>query len=249
MAKWWQAPKTEEELLNRLYNMTYGFFAGGDVGMIETIPWGGYEEAQERATKPTYLRKYRSDIMLRIGKYGLFPVPGAQFVALPKKLHYNYGAMAGAAWACGYRKGVGPKDRREAQYDLLAITTVWAQQRQKELDWTDVAGLPMQDTSSITGFGKRFVYVLGRNGMLRVGNRAFGNVLGPLSAVAFSDEILPVIGEELFRLFKDELFSGMLDEAVPGVASVTSVARAWKRVDLFHDLAQKYYDFKASKLR
>jgi hypothetical protein len=246
MAKWWQAPETEQELLDRLYGLTNGFFVAADEYAInsEPIPWGGYEEARARATKPNYLRKYRTDIVWRIGKFGLLPVPGAQLLTAPVRLKFSFGAMAGAAWANGYTKGVGPKDEQEAKYDLLAITTVWVQGEQQLLSMADVASLPTQDTNDVEALGKRFLYVLAQNGALKVGDRAYGGVMGSLSAMAFSKEILPALGEELFRAFKGEAFSSMGDEFIPGIASVTSVSRAWKRLDTFHALAQKYYNYK-----
>lgn len=245
MTKWWQAPETERELLDRLYGFTHGYFYAADEYSVnsEPIPWGGYKEAAARAAKGNYLKRYRTDITWRIGKFGLLPVPGAQLVTAPLRLKFSFGAMAGAAWAYGYAKGVGPKDEEEAKYDLLAITTVWVQ-GQRALSMADVASLPTQDTGDIKALGKRFLYVLAQNGALKVGRRNLGDVVGPLSAMAFTQEILPALGEELFRAFKDELFKGVADEFIPGVASVTSVSRAWKRLDAFHELARKYYDYK-----
>src|SRR5688500_2871241 len=245
MAKWWQAPETEQELLDRLYGLTNGFFAATDEYTVDSRPilWGGYEEARTRAAMPNYLRKYRTDIVWRIGKVGLLPVPGAQLLTAPVRLKLSFGAMAGAAWANGYTKGVGTRDEQEAKYDLLAITAVWVQGEQP-LSMADVASLPTQDTSDIEALGKRFLYVLAQNGALKVGGRTYGGVMGPLSAMAFSKEILPALGEELFRAFKGEAFGGMGDEFIPGIASVTSVSRAWKRLDTFHALAQKYYNYK-----
>lgn len=251
MAKWWQAPKTEQELLDRLYDFTNGRFYAVDEqnpANSSSFPWGGYEEARLRAEKSTYLGRYQAEMSWRIGKFGLLPVPGMQLVTAPLRLKFNFGAMAGTAWAYGYTQGVGPKDLNEAKYDLLAITTVWAQ-RHEALGWADIAGLPMQGTGSVSEFGKRLLYVLARNSSLKIGERAFGKVGGNLSAMAFSDEIVPAIGGELFRLFKDDLFNGMVDEFIPGVASVTAVSRAWRRLKPFHELAQKYYNFKAQKLR
>ncbi|HEX6258564.1 MAG TPA: hypothetical protein VFZ48_03730 [Candidatus Saccharimonadales bacterium] len=245
MTKWWQAPRTEQELLDRLYGFTHGFFVPDPTyaASSDPIPWGGYEEARSRAAKPNYLRRYRSDITLRIGKFGLLPIPGAQLVTAPVRLKYSFGAMAGAAWANGYTKGVGPKNEEEAKYDLLAITTVWVQQQQK-LGVADIASLPTQDTGDIKALGKRFLYVLAQNGALKIGKRTLGDVMGPLSAIAFSQEILPALGEELLRAFKEELFRGVSDEFIPGIASVTSVSRAWTRLDTFHGLAQKYYTYR-----
>jgi len=249
MAKWWRAPETEEDLLDRLYAFTNGiFYAGDEYNPADYIEWGGYEEAQALAKKPNYLNRYKAAMAWRIGKFGLLPVPGIQLATAPLRLKFNYSAMAGAAWAYGYTQGVGPKDLDEAKYDLLAITTVWAQ-RYQALDWTDIAGLPMQGSGSITEFGKRLLYILAQNGSLKFGERAFGPVGGKLSAIAFSNEILPALGEELFRLFKEDLFSGMIDEFIPGVASATSVSRAMKRLNSFYELSKQYYNFKARKLK
>lgn len=244
MARWWQAPENEQVLLDRLYGFTNGYFSTNSQYSFDSkpIPWGGYEEAEGRSTK-NYLRKYRWDISLRIGKFGLLPVPGAQLVTAPLRMKFSYGAMAGAAWAYGYTKGVGPKDREEAAYDLLAITTEWVRV-QRGLGMVDVASLPMQDTTDAMPLGKRFLYVLAQNGSLSVGRRRLGDVMGPLTAMAFTQEVLPALGEELLRAFKDEVFHGVVDEFVPGLASVTSVSRAWKRLDEFHGLAHRYYNYK-----
>jgi hypothetical protein len=247
MAKWWRAPKTEEELLDRLYDLTNGtFYAGTDYDPDAYIEWGGYEEAELAAKKEAYLKWYKRTMIWRIGKYGLIPMPGVQFVTVYWKMKFNFSAMAGSAWAYGYRKGVGPKDRNEAKSDLLAITVAWAQQH-KPLNWAEAAGLPMQDTDR-ESFGKRLLYVMARNKSLELGKHVFGEPIGTLTAIAFYEEVLPLLGKELFQLFKEELFESAYDEVVPLISSYTAVARAYKRVDSFHKLAERYYDFKATQL-
>jgi hypothetical protein len=245
MAKWWQAPETEEDLVNRLYGFTNGFFASGDdANPLDYIEWGGYEEARLAAEqKQDYLRWYKGIMAWRIGKYGLIPVPGVQLVMVYWKMKFNYSAMAGSAWAYGYRKGVGPKSLDEAKSDLLALTVVWANQYQP-FNWAETAGLPMQDTDR-ESFGKRLLYVLLRNQSLKLGRQTLGEPIGTMSAIAFSDEVMLPLGRELLLLFKGELFDSGIDEAIPLIGSATAVARGWKRIDSFHELAKKYYDFKA----
>lgn len=174
---------------------------------------------------------------------GLQIVPGATVLVMPAVLGVTYSAMAQSAWSVGSYMGVAPTTFEEAQYDLVALTTLWCQ-KIEPLPAFYIALDAMRNAFEGEPFGQNVVRQLVRNGSLVVGRRQFGETGGALVGLAFLETVLEPLVGALWKQFLADAAEGMAEEFIPLVGAVRSVQKARARVTEFYQLAEEYYDAK-----
>jgi hypothetical protein len=174
---------------------------------------------------------------------GLQMVPGTKLLTMPAVLAVTYSSMAQSAWSVSAHMGVEPTSLEEAQYDLIALTTLWCK-KVEPINAFRIVLDAVKGTTEDEPLGKKVLLHLARNGALQVGKKTFGETGGVLVGTAFIETVLDPLTSELWKYFHQEAAAGMADEFVPFLGRFRSVDKARRRVTEFYRIAEDYYDAK-----
>jgi hypothetical protein len=236
----WRERRRDDKVLSPIYDLTWGYS-------------DGITFARKRQKKGVQLQSFTQGRTGRTATtstlIGLIPVPN--FILSAYRADAVYKHMARSAWAISHYLGHAPTYQRDAAYDLVAITTLWAKRKATKKALSDFTATALQDGINGQIFGKATLLHLVRQGVAKTVKRR--HIERMYASRPFQNQvkkyIKPITDEMreavLYGIGVDAVeFDALWADYIPVVSRVWGAGKDTRKIHTFQVVAIEYYTAK-----